>query len=194
MQLNDIRFFITHANEGKQIYDMLTNLLLHSFVKTANNCCKSFLLTTAWTPYFLGEKRHKRLAWWHFLCCDLQSKLQPRQVAYSNKIANDSGKKKPKTFWKRSERGRRDAYVLAKSLGPIMHAFLTTNSFIFDWQLIIIQSFCLVMNPNCKCCSINPSVQGPNSRSAPQQLHFVTKLNNITWTLFILEFQSSLKG
>ena len=124
----------------------------------------SFLLTTAWTPYFLGEKRHKRLAWWHFLCCDLQSKLQPRQVAYSNKIANDSGKKKPKTFWKRSERGRRDAYVLEKSLGPIMHAFLTTNSFIFDWQLIIIQSFCLVMNPNCKCCSINPSVQGPNSR------------------------------
>ena len=137
MQLNDIRFFITHANEGKQIYDMLTNLLLHSFVKTANNCCKSFLLTTAWTPYFLGEKRHKRLAWWHFLCCDLQSKLQPRQVAYSNKIANDSGKKKPKTFWKRSERGRRDAYVLEKSLAPIMHVFLTTNSFIFDRQLII---------------------------------------------------------
>ena len=128
---------ITHANEGKHSYDMFTDLLPPSRVKTANKCCKSFLFKTAWTLYFLGEKRHKRLAWWHFSCCDLQSKWQPRQVAYSNNIANDSGKKEPKTFWKRSERGKRDAYVLAKSLAPIMHVFLTTNSFIFDWQLII---------------------------------------------------------
>ena len=134
MQLNDIRFLITHANEGKQIYDMLTNLLLHSFVKTANNCCKSFLLTTAWTPYFLGEKRHKRMAWWHFLCCDLQSKLQPRQVAYSNKIANDSGEKNRKHLSRRS----------------CMYSLLPIVSFSIDWPSV--QSICLVRNPNCKCC------------------------------------------
>ena len=194
MQLNDIRFFRTHANEGKHIYDMFTNLLLHSRVKTVNNCCKSFLLSTAWTPYFLGEKHHKRLAWWHFLCCDLQSKLQPRQVASSNKIANDSGKRNRKRF-ERDQSGGGGMHMFWRKVSPqsCMCSLLPIVSFSIDSWLSV-QSFSLVMNPNCKCCSINPSVQGPDSRSAPQQLHFVRKLNNITWTLFILEFQSSLKG
>ena len=40
-------FLKTHAKECKNIYDMFTDLLPQSRVKTADNCCNSYLFTTA---------------------------------------------------------------------------------------------------------------------------------------------------